>query len=75
MPPDIETDSRTLQPDEAFVTLGNETRIEILRALQDAGGPLAFSELRDRVGVDDPGQFNYHLGKLAGHFVRKDEGG
>ena len=66
---------RTLPPDEAFVALGNEIRIEILRALEDADAPLAFSELRDRVGVDDPGQFNYHLGKLAGHFVRKDEDG
>jgi hypothetical protein len=68
-------DSRTLPPDEAFVALGSETRIKILRELQDADGPLAFSELRNRVGVDDPGQFNYHLGKLVGHFVRKDEDG
>lgn len=70
-----EEDSRTLPPNEAFVALGNETRIEILRALQDADDPLAFSELRARVGVDDPGQFNYHLGKLAGHFVQKSEEG
>lgn len=67
--------SRTLPPDEAFVALGNETRIEILRALQDAEEPLAFSELRVRVGMDDPGQFNYHLDKLVGHFVKKGEDG
>lgn len=68
-------DPRTLPPEEAFVALGNETRIEILRALQEANRPLAFSELRERVGVDDPGQFNYHLGKLAGHFVQNGEEG
>jgi len=68
-------DSWTLPPDEAFVALGNETRINILRTLQDASGPLAFSELRNQVGVDDPGQFNYHVGKLTGHFVRKSEDG
>lgn len=68
-------DPRTLPPDAAFVALGNETRIEILRVLQEVNRPLTFSELRDRVGVDDPGQFNYHLGKLAGHFVQKGEDG
>jgi len=68
-------DSRTLPPDEAFVALGNEIRIGILRTLQDADGSLAFSALRDRVDVDDPGQFNYHLGQLVGHFVQKDGDG
>ena len=72
---DDATNSRTLPPDEAFVALGNETRIGILQVLQNADGPLAFSELRDRVGIDDPGRFNYHLGKLTGHFVAKGEDG
>jgi hypothetical protein len=60
-----------LSPDEAFATLGNEIRVGILRALGDADEPLAFSELYDRLDVSDSAQFNYHLDKLLGHFVRK----
>ena len=68
-------DSDRLSPDDAFATLGNETRLGILQALGRAGADLSFSELRDRVGVADSGQFNYHLEQLVGHFVRKtDEG-
>jgi DNA-directed RNA polymerase subunit RPC12/RpoP len=50
-------------------------RFHILLALSRAEDPLAFSELRERVGVEDPGQFNYHLGKLTGRFVRKRDDG
>lgn len=70
-----------LTPDEAFTLLGNETRIEILRALWDAHDPyaeedaLSFSELYDRVGLEDTGNFNYHLGQLVGHFVTESEAG
>lgn len=72
----IETAEATmLSPDDAFAVLGNETRVAILRALAAADEPVAFSELRDRVGTPDSGQFNYHLGKLVGHFVRKSDGG
>jgi DNA-binding transcriptional ArsR family regulator len=62
-------------PDEAFAALGNETRMAILRALGEAGTSLSFSELRDRVGVRDSGQFNYHLDRLVGHFVRRSDEG
>ncbi|MBX0324154.1 helix-turn-helix domain-containing protein [Halomicroarcula sp. F13] len=65
----------TLAPDEAFAVLGDETRIGILRALGAAEEPLSFSELRERVGVDDSGQFNYHLEKVVGHFVAKSDEG
>jgi hypothetical protein len=60
----------------AFSLLGDETRVEILRALAGRGGePTSFADLRERVGVDDSGRFNYHLGKLVGTFVDKtDEG-
>lgn len=64
-----------LSPDDAFAVLGNETRMEILQVLSDSLDPLPFSELRDRVGVRDSGQFNYHLGKLVGHFVRQTDDG
>jgi DNA-binding transcriptional ArsR family regulator len=69
------TPASTLPPDDAFAVLGNETRMAILRALGDADGPLPFSALQDRVGTRDSGQFNYHLDRLTGHFVRKDEDG
>lgn len=65
----------TLAPDDAFAVLGNETRMEILQALAMSDESMSFSELRDRVGVSDSGQFNYHLDKLTGHFLAgTDEG-
>src|SRR6056297_2885902 len=76
---DVEA-SEELDPDDAFTLLADETRVKILRALGDAGGPngavpLSFSELRERAGVAESGRFNYHLGELVGHFVgRSDEG-
>lgn len=68
-------ETTTLAPDEAFAVLGNETRMEILQALGEGDAPIPFSELRERIGVRDSGQFNYHLGKLEGHFVRKTDAG
>lgn len=66
---------------EAFFVLASETRLEILFALWELMDPLAgtsevsFSELRDRVGIRDSGQLNYHLEKLEGKFVRNIDGG
>lgn len=71
--PDEES-TATLSPDEAFATVGNETRIQILQALGEAE-PLSFSDLFDHVEIDDPGNFNYHLDRLTGHFVRKTNAG
>ena len=69
------------QAASAFKLLGNETRLSLLLALWDAHEPaseenaVSFTALRDRVGVEQGGKFNYHLDKLVGHFVRKtDEG-
>lgn len=64
-----------MAPDEAFSVLGDETRIEILRELGESDERLAFSTLYDRTSVDDTGQFNYHLNRLVGHFVRKESEG
>ncbi|MFB6186381.1 MAG: winged helix-turn-helix domain-containing protein, partial [Halobacteriaceae archaeon] len=65
----------SLSPDEAFAVLGNETRVSILQTLGGEDDPLTFTELRNRVGIRQGSQFNYHLDKLVGHFVRKtDEG-
>lgn len=81
IPPSESRDASTLAPDDAFTLLGNETRIAILRALWEAyepyedGNAVRFSTLYDRVGANDSGNFNYHLGKLTGHFVRRVEDG
>ena len=64
-----------LPPEEAFALLGNEIRMNVLRHLGQAGGPMSFSELRDAAEVEDPGQFNYHLDQLVGHFVQRTEDG
>lgn len=65
-----------LEPAEAFAIIGNETRLDILEELwATPERPVRFSDLRRRVGMRDSAQFNYHLGKMTGKFVRKtDEG-
>lgn len=63
-----------LTADEAFAALGNETRVHILRALWETDDPLTYSDLKERVGMRNSGQFNYHLDKLTGHFVKKAGG-
>lgn len=72
----------SLPLDEALSILGEVTRARIVAELGEAvdptdarSGVLAYSELMARVGVDDSGRFNYHLGKLAGTFVRKVDDG
>jgi len=69
-------ETRHLDPDEAFSLVADEKRFDIVEALWNAEGrELAFSELREAVGIRDSGQFNYHLDKLTEAFVRKtDEG-
>lgn len=64
-----------LPTDEVFRVLGNETRLRILRTLGEADGALSFTELRDRVGIHQGGEFNYHLDKVVGHFVKKTDDG
>jgi hypothetical protein len=68
-------ETATLSPDEVFALLGNETRFAILRTLAAAEGPVSFTDLRNWVGIRQGGQFNYHLDKVVGHFVDKDEAG
>ncbi|WP_135821168.1 winged helix-turn-helix domain-containing protein [Halostella litorea] len=65
-----------MTPAEAFAVVGNETRLSILEALWRADErPVSFSDLRKAVGMRDSAQFNYHLDKLRGQFVRRtDEG-
>lgn len=69
------TEPTRLSPDEAFAVLGDETRLQILQTLGEAGERLPFSELRERVAYDTAGNFSYHLDKLAGHFIDKSDEG
>lgn len=70
-----------VDPAEAFDALGDELRVAVLRALvehrrENPFDPsLSFSELRRRVGAEDSGRFNYHLGKLRDRFVEKTDAG
>jgi DNA-binding transcriptional ArsR family regulator len=71
----------TMDAAGAFEALDDGTRVAILRALaqRQAETPtdpaLSFSALRERVGTEDSGRFNYHLGKLRGQFVEKTDDG
>lgn len=64
-----------LPVEEAFGLLGHGRRVAVVRELAGADRPLPFSDLYDRVGGADSGQFNYHLDKLVGTFVHRDENG
>jgi hypothetical protein len=66
-----DTSTSGLSPDEAFALVADETRLEILRTLAEAGEPLAFSTLFERSEYDTRSNFSYHLDKLEGHFVSR----
>jgi DNA-binding transcriptional ArsR family regulator len=66
---------------EVFKLLSDETRLAILLALWEAYDPgegrgtVSFSDLCDRVGAADSGNFAYHLDKLEARFVEATETG
>jgi ribosomal protein S27AE len=72
-----EADGSTTDPATVFSLLGDDRRLAIIAALDEApdGEAQSFSDLFDRVDVSDSGQFNYHLSKLVPHFVAKTDGG
>jgi len=71
--------------DELLALLGNETRMAIMRALwaefefaayvTERREGHSFSELLEATDVTDSGNFNYHLGELAGVLVADREDG
>ena len=63
------------KPGAVFELLSNDLRVDIVQALGEFRDPLSFSSLREAVGERDSGKFNYHLGKLVGHFVIQGEAG
>jgi DNA-binding transcriptional ArsR family regulator len=75
----------TIELDQLFGLLGNRTRMQIMQALwdgfefteyviEDRDGT-SFSRLREQAGIEDPGNFNYHLGKLVGTLVESRDDG
>jgi DNA-binding transcriptional ArsR family regulator len=60
---------------DAFDALGSETRMGVLEALVENGGPVdrSFSELFDASDEETSAGFAYHLRQLVGTFVRKRE--
>jgi hypothetical protein len=69
-------EASALAPADVFALVGDETRTKILGALWSTPDEtVSFSDLRVAAGVDDSGQFNYHLGRLVGHFVERAEEG
>lgn len=67
------------RPSETVSLIADETRAAILRELgahlNEEQEPPTFSILRERVGVSDSGQFNYHLDQLQDTLVRNVEEG
>lgn len=83
--PDLDLEG--LSPNEAFAVLGNEIRLDIIRVLwhadaaheyddgSDTTKTMSYSALRQAVGIEDNGKFNYHLSELGPEFIRQtDEG-
>jgi hypothetical protein len=75
-----ETPAERAAAREAFSDLAHETRLDILLALLSEWRaadtePQRYASLMDAVGMEDSGQFNYHLQQLRGTYVRKVEGG
>jgi transposase-like protein len=66
---------------DAFKLLSDEIRLAILLSLWEVYDPQAedntvsFSQLFDRIGIHDSGNFSYHLDKLVGHYVESTDDG
>jgi hypothetical protein len=73
--PPADGEPNGVDPAEAFALLADANRFDLVRVLAEADRALPFGELYERSNFDDSGQFNYHLDRLVGPFVRKTEGG
>jgi hypothetical protein len=57
---------------EAFRLLADDTRLDIVEYLRHAEDcPVSYAEIKNDLGIQDSGRFNYHLDKLTGTFVSK----
>ncbi len=72
-------DDERPDPADALAAIGNERRVSMLYELQqayrDGEFTLPYADLKARVGIRDSGNFNYHLQRLVGQFVRKTPDG
>lgn len=71
-----------LDTETAFSLLADETRVRIIEELgaatasPETGIPrLSYADLKSRVDIRDSGRFNYHLTKLVGNYVAKEDEG
>lgn len=66
---------------EVFQLVHHKIRAEILVTLAEhqrehpRHPSVQFSELRQRIGHDDPGNFNYHLQRLSGRLIERTDDG
>lgn len=70
---------------DVFSLLADGTRVDVLRAVAEARhehaqagsdpAKLAFSDVYDRVDVENTSRLSYHLGELAGVYLRRDDDG
>lgn len=68
---------------DVFQQLADENRLDILRTVAVAQNEerttgvakLSFSDIYDRVDIDDTAKLSYHLGELTGTFLRKHDDG
>lgn len=71
-----------LDTETAFSLLADNTRVRIIKELgaatasPETGIPrLSYADLKSRVDIRDSGHFNYHLTKLVGYYVAKEDEG
>ncbi|WP_290812700.1 hypothetical protein [Halovivax sp.] len=76
------TGADELDRETAFSLLADETRVRIVTELgaatasPETGIPrLSYADLQERVEIRDSGRFNYHLTKLVGNYVAKEDDG
>ncbi|WP_266081977.1 DUF7351 domain-containing protein [Haladaptatus caseinilyticus] len=67
-------------PRAAFSVLSHEVRLDILLSLFEKWEgewtePRGYAELMQTVGIEDSGQFNYHLNELRGSYIRRVDDG
>lgn len=75
-PPTVDQNDGSISPHDAFSILANADRFNVIKTLINAPErTLGFNELYRRSGFDDSGQFNYHLNKLVGPFLKKTDDG
>lgn len=60
-------EGRTLHP---YDLLASPKRRKIIRSLEE--GPLTYSEVMEKTGIDDSGKLSYHLGVLSHYIDHKD---